>query len=379
MACCGPHTHDYKPELFQLESKSLKRFDELALKFYASVCDSYRSTPSASVLVTLRYKTSRFKAEKQFSDIDMLAFAELMMKHPLEMGHIQSIDLSYSRVTFHGVVALSEVLKVNHNITSVLLLGLDIAEMGAEALSLALGKKNRSVLYVNLRSCNIGEEGGQHFAKHLLSNDQSKVVEMDLSVNNIGNNGLMELRAAVAKREAKREKNDKIVKTILDLEGNLVLEEVLNSVTHGVGIILSFVGCAFILGRASEYGVVEYVAASIFSCALLLLYTSSTLYHAFFCCKNTNRIFQVFDHSAIYLLIAGTYTPVLMLALKDNFWSTPILLFQWIMCILGVSMEFVEFTGKVQATLLMYILMGWSILICVDDLMEVVSEEGFFW
>jgi len=87
----------------------------------------------------------------------------------------------------------------------------------------------------------------------------------------------------------------------------------------------------------------------------------------------------VLDHSAIYLLIAGTYTPVLLLGLADNYWSLPLLWFQWICCFLGVCMEFMDFTGKVQLTLVMYVVMGWSVLICFDELVTNLPEAGLFW
>jgi len=267
-------------------------FDE-ALKFYIERCDKYRCSPHVGVIVALRFKTSTFKASRDFSDIDMLALADLMLKYPGEVEHIQVIDLSYSKVAVHGTIALAEVLRKNHNIRSVHLHGLRISSMGAEALAHALGSYNRSVEYVNMRACRIGQAGGRHLASLVLSNENSRIREMDLSVNNIGIEGLMALRDANKRRELKRNEDNKIVSTVLDLEGNLVLEEVLNSATHGVGIILGCVGTMYLVGRASEYGIVEYVAAAMYSCTLLLLYTSSTLYHAFFCCKATNQIFQV--------------------------------------------------------------------------------------
>uniref|UniRef100_A0A6V3R996 Uncharacterized protein n=1 Tax=Lotharella globosa TaxID=91324 RepID=A0A6V3R996_9EUKA len=384
MTCCGPQSHEYQPLLFQSprENKNPHNDEEsyqAALSFYMKQCEFYGSKPQPSVIVAVRYKMMTFKAARDFKDIDMLAFADLMLKHPKEVRHVRHIDLSYSKVALHGSIALAEVLKTNQNIEAIHLHGLKISGMGAEALAYVLGTMNRSVKYVDMRACRIGQAGGLHIAKYLLSNEDSVVKEMDLSVNNIGNEGLVALREAINERNRKRSENEGVVLTHLDLEGNLVLEEVLNSITHGVGILMSIVASVYLLGRASEYGIEEHVAAAMYSSSLLLLYTSSTLYHAFFCCKATNRIFQTLDHSAIYLLIAGTYTPVLMLALPDNYWSLPLLYFQWICCMLGLIIEFLEFTGKVQLTLVMYVLMGWSVLICFDDLTRNVSEEGIYW
>eukprot|EP00466_Bigelowiella_natans_P001669 jgi/Bigna1/49729/estExt_Genewise1.C_550043 len=309
----------------------------------------------------------------------MLALTDLMLEYPEQVEHIQVIDLSYSEVAVHGAIALAEILKANQRIESVHLHGLRIQGMGAEALAHAIGRHNRSLKYINLRACRIGEKGARHMASLVLENEETTVVEMDLSVNNIGNEGIVVLRGALEQRRSKYESNDRIISTVVDLEGNLVLEEVLNSITHGVGIILCIIGTIFLIGRASLYGVAENVAATMYSCTLLLLYTSSTLYHAFFCCKATNKIFQALDHSAIYLLIAGTYTPVLMLALHDNYWSVPLLWFQWTCCTVGLCIEFYDFVGKVQLTLIMYVAMGWSILICFEDLTNSISDAGLFW
>mmetsp|Transcript_158 Transcript_158/g.215 ORF Transcript_158/g.215 Transcript_158/m.215 type:complete len:450 (-) Transcript_158:287-1636(-) len=383
MACCGPQTHDHQPALFHKPPDEIKKDHaeadpSIAIKFYVEICDKYRCKPNAGVIVCVRYKTTTFKASRNFSDIDMLALADLMLAFPKHVRHVIVIDLSYSRVAVHGAIALAEVLKVNHRIEAIHLHSLMITQMGAEAIAHAL-VTNRSVKYVDLRACRIGQKGGEHLAQLVIENDETVVREMDLSVNNIGNLGLITIRDAMNKRLEKAAQNDRIVPTVVDLEGNLVLEEVLNSVTHGIGIILCIVGTIYLLHRASEYGIAEHVAATMYSSSLLLLYTSSTLYHAFFCCKATNRIFQTLDHSAIYLLIAGTYTPVLILALADNEWSTPLLWFQWISCFMGLCFEFYEFTGKVQVTLLMYVVMGWSILICFEDLNLNVPENGIFW
>ncbi|GAB5357024.1 hypothetical protein AAMO2058_000338300 [Amorphochlora amoebiformis] len=349
MSCCGPQSHEFHPPLFH---SSVEEKDEALnaeiVNFYATTCDHYRTKPRASVIVCYRYRTSTFKAERTFQDIDMLALADVMIKYRKASKHIRCVDLSYSNVSIHGIVALSQVIKINHNLLSIHLHNLKISPMGAEALALAL-RDNTSIRYVDMRACRIGQDGGKHIAKHVLSSEITALKEMDLSVNNIGNESLLMLRQAARDRKKMRELDENVVAT------------------------------TYLLGRASDYGISEYIAAAMYSSSLLLLYMSSTLYHAFFCCKATNRVFQVLDHSAIYLLIAGTYTPVLILALPENHWSTPLLFFQWISCFTGILIEFVEFTGKVQVTLIMYVMMGWSVIVCFQDLTSNLPGEGIFW
>eukprot|EP00472_Partenskyella_glossopodia_P003751 CAMPEP_0197523456 /NCGR_PEP_ID=MMETSP1318-20131121/8377_1 /TAXON_ID=552666 /ORGANISM="Partenskyella glossopodia, Strain RCC365" /LENGTH=485 /DNA_ID=CAMNT_0043076153 /DNA_START=126 /DNA_END=1583 /DNA_ORIENTATION=- len=400
MACCGPQSHEFQPALFcahtqhrlGIDTKEHQAIrDEGTDKYINQICHKYKAKPNPGVLVMLRFGTTTFKASQDFEDIDMLCLADLMLTCPLSVEHVTSIDLSYSKVGVHGIIALAEVLKVNTNVSSLFLHGIRISSMGAEALSLALGNHNRSVRYVDMRACRIGQAGGEHIAKNIVANDNATIQEMDLTVNNIGNDGLICLRQALQERQKRHKlhydsdsgtqaRNLVVSSMVLDLEGNLVLEEIMNSLTHGLGIVMCAIGTSFLLNRASEYGISEQLAAVMYSCSLLLLYTSSTLYHAFFCCKATNKIFQTLDRSAIYLLIAGTYTPVLMLALPHNFWTPYLLWFQWICCFVGMMVEFADdFVGKVTLELIMYMLMGWSVLICFEDLKNNMTEGGLFW
>jgi hemolysin III len=94
------------------------------------------------------------------------------------------------------------------------------------------------------------------------------------------------------------------------------LEEIFNSLTHGIGILISLAGMVLMIVFASRYGNVNHiVSCTIFGLTLVMLYTASTLYHSFR--KPTlKHVFKICDHSCIYLLIAGTYTPFLMVTLK---------------------------------------------------------------
>ena len=97
-----------------------------------------------------------------------------------------------------------------------------------------------------------------------------------------------------------------------------VLEEVLNSVTHGIGVGLSIAGLVWLILRAVWVGdTLGIVSVIIFGASLLLLYLASTLYHAIPFVK-VKRVFRIFDHCAIYLLIAGTYTPFLLVSMRGT-------------------------------------------------------------
>ena len=104
----------------------------------------------------------------------------------------------------------------------------------------------------------------------------------------------------------------------IDIEANLVFLEALNSVTHGLGVFLSVLGTVLMTAKVADESVKVKLCCSVYSASLLLLYLSSTLYHSFFALKNTKAIFSVFDHCAIYILIAGSYTPFLGVTFPDK-------------------------------------------------------------
>ena len=106
------------------------------------------------------------------------------------------------------------------------------------------------------------------------------------------------------------------------------------------------------------------------------MYGSSTLYHAI-THQKIKKIFQTFDHASIYLLIAGTYTPITFLTLNSNL-GNYILTFVWGLAIFGIFMKF-KYPGKFELlSLILFIIMGWSIVIAIAPLREVIPNNGFY-
>jgi hemolysin III len=121
------------------------------------------------------------------------------------------------------------------------------------------------------------------------------------------------------------------------MDGNLVYEEVFNSLTHGIGIVLALIGIYFMTMKAAEQNsVVHTFGASIFSFAVLMLYTSSCLFHSFFKLGMAKIVFQVMDHLAIFVMIAGTYTPVLMIPLHGPH-AYLLLAVLWTVALIGIA------------------------------------------
>ena len=142
-------------------------------------------------------------------------------------------------------------------------------------------------------------------------------------------------------------------------------ELIANSVSHGVGVLLGIFGLVLLLVNSSNF--VETIASIVFGVSLILLYTSSTLFHAF-PDKMTRvyTVFQRFDHSAIFILIAGTYTPFLILAVATTK-AYILLALLWLLTILGVVMKSIWIRRYHSVHVLIYLLMGWSILLVYDE------------
>ena len=153
----------------------------------------------------------------------------------------------------------------------------------------------------------------------------------------------------------------------------------MNCVTHGLGILLGTYG-TYILNRRIAGMPTHYImSCAIYSASVIVLYTSSTLYHSFFALRQTKFIFCVFDRCAIYLLIAGSYTPFLMISLHHKrIWSLHLLLFIWACAISGILVEacFLSWKHKSIFSLAMYLGMGWSCMVCLPDLVEVLPHNA---
>ena len=146
----------------------------------------------------------------------------------------------------------------------------------------------------------------------------------------------------------------------------LGIEEAANSITHGFGLVLSIAGFLFLLSLALVKGDGWHIASSaVYGSSLVILYAASTLYHS--CLSpDTKRRFQVLDHCCIYLLIAGSYTPLLV-SLRDTF-GLGLLAFVWSFAFAGIAMK-VFFQGRFNAVgMVSYLLMGWIGLVAVEPL-----------
>lgn len=153
-------------------------------------------------------------------------------------------------------------------------------------------------------------------------------------------------------------------------------EEVANSVTHGIGAVLAIAALVILVVFAALRGTVWHIVSfSIFGATLTLLYFASTLYHSL-THRGAKALFHKFDHIAIYLLIAGTYTPFCLTVLRGWVGWT-VLGVVWTCAILGTIVKSISTGKKVKISTLLYVLMGWVILAAIVPLYQAMTTAGF--
>jgi hemolysin III len=154
--------------------------------------------------------------------------------------------------------------------------------------------------------------------------------------------------------------------------------EFLNTLTHGIGAAASLVAGVVLIVFAALYGNAwQIVGASVFVAALVFLYSASSLYHGTLRPALKARL-QVLDHSAIYVLIAGTYTPFTLVTLNGP-WGFSLLGVVWGLALLGIVFKWF-FTGRYELfSTLLYVLMGWLIVVAAKPLLAGISAWGLAW
>jgi hemolysin III len=155
-------------------------------------------------------------------------------------------------------------------------------------------------------------------------------------------------------------------------------EEAANSISHGIGLVAALIGTPFLLTQAArdaDAGV--FVGTSIFCATVIFLYLASTLCHAFPVGK-AKHLLQVTDHCAIFLLIAGTYTPFTLGVLRGA-WGWTLLGLVWGFALIGVALKILGKASQPIVSVGLYLLMGWLVVIAVEPLVARVPAAGLLW
>ncbi|SEI74361.1 PAQR family membrane homeostasis protein TrhA [Nitrosomonas eutropha] len=155
-------------------------------------------------------------------------------------------------------------------------------------------------------------------------------------------------------------------------------EEIANSISHGIGLVAALIATPFLIMRAVQYADTGFIiGASFFAATMILLYLASTLYHALPQGK-AKRVFKIIEHSAIYLLIAGTYTPFTLGVLRGP-WGWTLFGIVWGLAAIGVTLKAFDKMHNPIITTSLYLLMGWLILIAIYPLYTRIPVSGLLW
>ncbi len=150
-----------------------------------------------------------------------------------------------------------------------------------------------------------------------------------------------------------------------------------NSITHLIGTVLAIAGTAVLIPMAVRHGGPRAIAAlSIYGAMMIAMYLSSTLYHSVR--GPAKKVFHVFDHCAIYLLIAGTYTPFTLLALRGA-WGWSLFGIVWALAIAGIVKDVLFHKRFPILSVILYVLMGWLVIVAFGPLQRSVAAAGIAW
>jgi hemolysin III len=145
-------------------------------------------------------------------------------------------------------------------------------------------------------------------------------------------------------------------------------EEIANSVSHGVALLAAIVAVPFLISAVRHPDISGIVGAEVFALTMVLLYLTSTLYHAL-PASRAKRVVEKLDHGAIYLFIAGSYTPFALGALSDP-WACTLFVIVWSAAVLGAALKAFDFLSHPWLSTGLYLIMGWIVLIAAVPLVE---------
>ncbi len=154
-------------------------------------------------------------------------------------------------------------------------------------------------------------------------------------------------------------------------------EEIANSISHGIGFLGAVAVTPLLIIAAIPHGTAATVGSSIFGAMMMVLYLVSTLYHAF-PQNRAKRLFKIFDHGAIFLLIAGTYTPFTLGVLRGA-WGWTLFGIVWALALMGVLLKSIGGAGSSKLSTALYLGMGWIAVLAAKPLWLNMPGWGLFW
>lgn len=152
-------------------------------------------------------------------------------------------------------------------------------------------------------------------------------------------------------------------------------EEIANTISHGLALVLALVAVPVLVLSAMRAGDVRFlIGVSVFGATMVLLYLASTLYHST-THEAAKQLFRLFDHTAIFLLIAGSYTPFALGVLRGP-WGWSMLAAVWTLAIVGITLKIITRTRHSRICIVLYVLMGWLAVVAVKPILALIPVPG---
>jgi hemolysin III len=169
-----------------------------------------------------------------------------------------------------------------------------------------------------------------------------------------------------------------MAKTHISLNSYSPTEEKLNIASHGAGFLLSIVALVVLIFQAAELDTIwHWTGYLIYGCSQIMVFGASTLYHSSTKPQKRQR-FKILDHAAIYISIAGTYTPLTLIVIRED-WGWPLFIAVWIMAFAGVVLK-IFYTGRYKTlSTISYVAMGWVMIFAIKPLIEHLALAGLLW
>ena len=159
---------------------------------------------------------------------------------------------------------------------------------------------------------------------------------------------------------------------------SISFEEIANTISHGFGLLLAIAFLTVLLFSATRLGGSRFlIGSSVFGGTMVLVYLSSTLYHSI-THKRAKHLFRMLDHSAVFLLIAGTYTPFAIGILRGP-WGWTLLTIVWVLAIIGITMKFIVGPRHSWISIALYLVMGWLAVVAAKPMLLLVPLPGILW
>jgi len=292
--------------------------DNDAVQAYLDNCKKYEVTPTKEVLIALQIGHPTLTVP---SDASLLPLATILSENKtIKKLTIQCVKMKYNWNS--NCLVLREICRDNITIEELELSGIGIDEIGVEQLAIGL-RENKTVKRVDLSRNYLGPEGA--IVLFTILRESTTLDKLDVSFNAIGWG------------VTKMMKRDMCCQNI-STDGNYVLEEIYNAVSHGLGLIFSLIAGGLLIHVTHQRGSGRLIfGVWIYSVSLWMVFSSSMMYHSLFMLRRSQMVLQVLDHCSIFMTIAGTTTPIMLF--YDKLAYREICILGWILCVLGITTQ----------------------------------------